>query len=320
MSITSISDAHKVDTGIKTVEATYKVYGKYSKWFLFIGLGLASYIYSLESQTTYSYLAFATFALNDHSLIATIQVAQAIIRTFIESCKVPSLWFCLVATFKPVIARFADVTSRGFADIVVLICYVIGYIVIASAKRVEAVAGGIVRLYWPSAPHANHYRRHYSLEVAWPCFWINFPPVRRQCIRWRARLNFDGMFAILVPAALSPLIVTLLCAERKAKKLDLTHATPKTGVFELVRRMDIFGLMLLGAAAALILLPLTLARSAENGWNNPSMIAMIVVGFVLVPIFVMWERYVQYPVVPSKYLKNRSVVLAAFIGFFDFVL
>ena len=30
----------KVDTGIKTVEATHKVYGKYSKWFLFVGYAI----------------------------------------------------------------------------------------------------------------------------------------------------------------------------------------------------------------------------------------------------------------------------------------
>ncbi|KAL0060243.1 hypothetical protein AAF712_012998, partial [Marasmius tenuissimus] len=99
----------KVDTGIRTVEATHKVYGKYSKWFLFIGLGLASYIYSLDSQTTYNYLSFAASDLDKHSLIATVQVAQAVI----------------VATFKPVIARFADLTSRGFAYVAVLIFYVV---------------------------------------------------------------------------------------------------------------------------------------------------------------------------------------------------
>lgn len=88
-------DAH---LGVKTVEAAEKVYGRYSKWFLFAGyvdvseliinhylhtdfrrLGLASYIYSLDGSTTYTYLAYATSAFGDHSLISSIQVAQSVI-------------------------------------------------------------------------------------------------------------------------------------------------------------------------------------------------------------------------------------------------
>ncbi len=44
-------------------------------------IGLASYIYSLDGQTTYNYLPFAASAYDKHSLISTIQVAQSIIST-----------------------------------------------------------------------------------------------------------------------------------------------------------------------------------------------------------------------------------------------
>lgn len=46
---------------------------------LIFRLGLAAYIYSLDSQTTYAYLTFAASDLNDHSLISSIQTAQSII-------------------------------------------------------------------------------------------------------------------------------------------------------------------------------------------------------------------------------------------------
>ncbi|KAJ8081510.1 hypothetical protein PM082_007355 [Marasmius tenuissimus] len=307
----------KVDTGIRTVEATHKVYGKYSKWFLFIGLGLASYIYSLDSQTTYNYLSFAASDLDKHSLIATVQVAQAVI----------------VATFKPVIARFADLTSRGFAYVAVLIFYVVGYIIIASAQRIEAIAGGIV-VYAIGYTGLQLLTQIIIADITtlkWRGFvsgLVSLP----FCVNAYIGANVAaavldnsgwrwgyGMFAILVPASLSPLIITLLWAERKAKRLDLAPPVPKTNLFDLARRMDLFGLMLLGAAIALVLLPLTLARGAENGWKNPSMIAMIVVGFVIVPMFVMWEKYTAYPIIPTRYLKNRSVVIAALIGLFDFI-
>ena len=42
-------------------------------------LGLASYVYSLDGSTTYTYLSFAASSFGEHSLIASIQVAQSVI-------------------------------------------------------------------------------------------------------------------------------------------------------------------------------------------------------------------------------------------------
>ncbi|KAL0953095.1 hypothetical protein HGRIS_004366 [Hohenbuehelia grisea] len=117
-----------VSTGVRKAEAVHKVFGAYSKWVLFISLGLAAYIYSLDGTTTYTYLSFASSSFGKHSLISSIQVAQSII----------------VAVGKPVIARISDVSSRGTAYVAVLVFYVIGYIVIASAQSVGAIAAGIV--------------------------------------------------------------------------------------------------------------------------------------------------------------------------------
>jgi MFS family permease len=82
-----------------------------------------------------------------------------------------------------------------------------------------------------------------------------------------------GMFAILVPAALLPLIITLLWAQRKAKKQGLIVKTERQGsilqkVVEDSVKLDILGLAILGTSVALILLPLTLAETADNGWKN----------------------------------------------------
>ncbi len=42
-------------------------------------IGLASYVYSLDNQTTSNYLAFATSYFGAHSLISSIQVVQSIL-------------------------------------------------------------------------------------------------------------------------------------------------------------------------------------------------------------------------------------------------
>lgn len=62
---------------MKRVEAAGNVFGRYSR--LFISLSLASYIYSLDSSTTSSYLSFAASSFGEHSLISSVQVAQSVI-------------------------------------------------------------------------------------------------------------------------------------------------------------------------------------------------------------------------------------------------
>lgn len=50
------------------------------------------------------------------------------------------------------------------------------------------------------------------------------------------------------------------------------------------------------------------------------MIAMIVVGFVIAPFFVLWDaKFAKHPVIPVRFYRNRSVWIASAIGFFDFV-
>ncbi|KAF9049078.1 ferrichrome-type siderophore transporter [Panaeolus papilionaceus] len=320
-SIGSESTAHM---GVRTVEAVHKVLGKYTRWALFISLGLAAYIYSLDGTTTYTYLQIAASYMDHHSLIGTISVAQAII----------------VAVGKPVVAKIADVRSRGFAYVLVLFFYVIGYIIIASAKNIETIAGGII-LYAVGYTGLQlltqiviadittlQWRSLMSALMTLP-FVINVfvgsnistSMIKKGPDGWRWGY---GMFAILVPAALAPLIVTLLWAQRKAKRLNLIpQRDASEPIFVRMKdeatKLNIFGLLLLGTSVALILLPMTLAENAEGGWDNPSMIAMIVIGFVIFPAFVFWESRAKFPVVPVHFFKNRSFLIAASVGFFDFI-
>ena len=89
------------------------------------------------------------------------------------------------------------------------------------------------------------------------------------------------MFAILVPAALCPLIVTLFWGERKAARLGLVSPPPvgddiaprgkrrwARRVWLFAEQLDLVGLVLLGAAVAFILLPMTLAQRAKRGWSS----------------------------------------------------
>lgn len=325
-------DAH---AGVKKVEAAQRVYGRYSRWCLFVGIGLASFIYSLDASTTYAYLTFATSFFGKHSLISSITVAQSLI----------------IAVGKPVIAKVADVSSRGTAYVGVLIFYVLGYIVIASAPNVTIIAGGIV-LYAVGYTGLQLLTQIIIADIttlAWRGLVVslvsapflinayigpNISAAVLDSIGWRWGYI---MFSILVPISLAPLIITLLWAERKAKILalldspkprsrsissqrSLRHGSMIARLLRSAEQLDLIGLTLLGFAVALTLLPLTISKNVNGGWKNGSIIAMFVVGIVLLVMFAVWDlRYASRPVIAPRFVRNRSVVCAALIGFFDFM-
>lgn len=140
-----------------------------------------------------------------------------------------------------------------------------------------------------------------------------------------------GMFVILVPVCLAPIVATMFWAQSKAKKIIKqqqaalqTPAQPRLSivqqVIKAINEMDIIGLILVATSLALILLPLSLAQTSKGGWSNPSMIAMIVIGCVLFPVFIVYDtKFAKYPIMPWKFLKNASILASCIIGFTDFV-
>ncbi|CDS08827.1 hypothetical protein LRAMOSA10188 [Lichtheimia ramosa] len=330
----SSADIHdkELSDGVARVEAAQKVWGKRGYIFLLCGLFLASYIYSLDGVTTYQYLATATSALNEHSMSGTVSTAGAII----------------IAVGKPFMAKLADYIGRGETYILVVILYCVGYILYASAQHIDQFAGAQI-IYSFGYTGLQMLTQVVIADVTtlrYRAFWIGVMTMPFVINTWIAgeitngvlsgggwRWGY-GMFAIMVPACLAPVIGSLLWGQWKARKLNLLQEkyNPDKNFFKhpiraskvAFRDMDIPGLILIGAALALILLPLTLAPSASQGWNTPSMIVMIVIGCVLLPVWAVWEvvfaeRWGFQPIAPMRFFKNFNISAACFIGFFDFV-
>ena len=56
------------------------------------------------------------------------------------------------------------------------------------------------------------------------------------------------------------------------------------------------------------------------GGEPASMIAMLVIGVLLMPFVALWEVHVaKRPFLARRLLKNRTVMLCAWMSFFDFV-
>lgn len=79
--------------------------------------------------------------------------------------------------------------------------------------------------------------------------------------------------------------------------------------------IDAFGLILLGFAFALLLAPPTLTTTAANGWKNPSMIAMEVVGGVLFIVFCIWEFFFARNPIQPRRIWNKTFTMCIIIDF-----
>ncbi|KZT62502.1 MFS general substrate transporter [Calocera cornea HHB12733] len=121
-----------------------------------------------------------------------------------------------------------------------------------------------------------------SFDWRW-CFWINL--------------------IIAVPAV--AILVTF------AKKLPHT-VKPDMSWLDI----DFGGMLLLGVSVVSVCLAFNWGGTAY-AWNSKIVIALLVVGFTLVPLFVAWEIKVpRYPLIPMTMFRFRNVTTSAANNFF----
>ncbi|KAK0617469.1 hypothetical protein B0T14DRAFT_590171 [Immersiella caudata] len=339
--------APKTDAGHGRVEAFNKVLyqsgrsGKVLLWLLGVSIGLTMFAYALDQGITSSiFTTMASSTFGQHSSLAAVSTASQIIR----------------AISKPFIGKLADITSRPTTYVVILVFYVVGFAVAASASTFAAytvgicftavgksgldllsdiIVGDLTPLQW---------RGFFGAALSIP--FVATVPVNGFIAQafvdnWRWGL---GMFAILVPVLLLPAIFTLYTMQRRGERLGMVTmaaskrvrtgadeaktpaaAAPKATAarwFQMLRQglidIDIIGLIILGFAFSLILLPFTLASRSPGGWANGGIIAMLVLGFVLLIAFVLFEVYLaKKPLMTGRILKNRTFLAAVTIYTFN---
>ncbi|CAO1615295.1 unnamed protein product [Parajaminaea phylloscopi] len=324
------------NAGVSQVEAFNKVLwqsgrkGKILLWALVVSIMLTMFVYALDGAVTSKFFSImAASYFGKHADIATVSVASSIIS----------------AVSKPFIGKMADITSRPTTYVIVLVFYVIGFIIAASASTFPAyvagiclstigksgldiladiVVGDLTSLEW---------RGFVSALLSTPS--IILTPISgfiasglEDTWRW----GF-GIFTIMAPACLIPAIVILYTIQHRGKKLGaVTMASNRTErkggelpgdrsylqiFWQGIIDIDLFGLILLGFAFALILLPFNLRSSAKGGWKNPSIIAMLVVGVVLLIAYALYESFVApKPMMTRRIVYNRAFLCAVFVDIF----
>ncbi|GAM86438.1 hypothetical protein ANO11243_044520 [Dothideomycetidae sp. 11243] len=312
--------------GVRRLEAIAATWSRSSLIMAYLGLYLMAYVTSLEGQVTVNLAVFATSAFRAHSLIATVLVVQAVVLSVV----------------KPPMAKIADVFGRFEAFSLCISLCTVGYIMEAGSSNVQTYAASAVfysagitglqilqqifvadtsdllnRALVSTIPNLP-----YLLNV-----WIGAPIASRILKGPGWRWGY-GIWAIVLPVAYVPLAVSLYINQRKADRRGSLPSRPsmaipnKQAAKNVWYELDFFGLLLLSAAISMILIPLTLAKNARDGWQNRSIIAMLLVGTICLIAFPLWERnprLAPHAFFPPHLFKNRTVLAGVAIAFFYFM-
>lgn len=289
-------------------------------------LSLLMFAFSLEGITSqFNMIAASSFGM--HSEIGAINTASEIIN----------------GISKPFMGKIADLTSRPVAYIITLVFYGVGYAVAASCTNMASYVVGVALT---SVGKAGLHLLCLIIigdltTLQWRGLWDSLavsPDLITVFIngfisngfipdKWRWGL---GMFAIMMPALLAPTVLILFGVQHRGRAMEKSATGGAAGktktslsssihkVWQGLIAIDLPGLILMGFAFSLILLPLSLAENAKGGWNNPSMIAMEVVGWVILGIFIVFEIFLApNPIMAKHIIKNKVFLLALGANLFD---
>lgn len=123
--------------------------------------------------------------------------------------------------------------------------------------------------------------------------------------------HFFFFLSLLTPSYLVctlPLLFSLFRAHRRAKNSGSLqsykspyqlHGGTKlaTAIFW---QLDTVGIILIIGIFAMILVPFTIAGGVQLQWKTAKVIAPLVIGVLLIPVWIVWESKCEHPMVPFK--------------------
>lgn len=318
-----VADAKLLDDkspGVKRVEAIVSCFTRFDLVVLFLGIFLIAYAYGLDGQTRSVYQTYATNSYSTHSLLSTLNVVKAVIA----------------AAAQPPMSKVADIFGRLELITFSVLFYVLGTIIEAASDNVQTYAGGqvlyqigltgiqlLVEVLIADVTSLRN-RVFFSYIPASPFIintWISgnvtSAVIANSTWQWGV-----GMWTIIVPATSIPIILSLYLGQRRARRagklsriLPTTPSSRLQTLAALFHTLDAPGTLLLALLLSLILIPLTIAGGTSSRWAHADVIAMLAVGFALIPAFVVWElKYAKHPIVPFHLLKDRSILAGLWVA------
>ncbi|KAF5723791.1 siderophore iron transporter 1 [Fusarium mundagurra] len=299
--------------GVQRIKAMSEVITLTDRIFIFFGVFLIAYAYGLDGTVRYAYQPSALNSFQEHSLQSSVNTLRAVIA----------------AAAQPTAGKIADVFGRVELICISVFFYTIGTVIEAAAQNLDTYSAGaviyqigytmillLVEVIIGDITSVRS-RLFFSYIPALPFIintWVSGDVTEAVlgATTWRWGI---GMWCIIYPVCSLPLIISLLVVGHRAKKaghlVGYRSSFQQLGfnklTLELFWLLDVIGVILLIAVFALLLVPLTIAGGFESKWSDPQVVAPLVIGFVCIPVFVVWELRAPHPLVPFHHMKDRSV-------------
>ncbi|KAE9970187.1 hypothetical protein EG328_006443 [Venturia inaequalis] len=305
--------------GVSQAEAITLTWTKTSLGCAYILMFLLYFVNAMQGSITGNLSAFVTSGFESHSLIPVIYVVSSVMgaATYMPVAKILNLWdrssgFLVMAAF----ATLGLILSATCTDVATYaasqVFYTIGFagmifcIDVITADTSTLRDRGLAYAFTSSPFIISAFAGSKASEGFYDTNW-----------RWAY-----GAFAIILPIVALPLFILLRWNLHLAKKRGLWTKKEPSGrtfiqsVWHYIIMFDLLGVFLLAGGLVLFLLPFTIAGSAEDGWKEGYIIAMLVVGFVMLIGFGIAERFVApVPFLPWEILASRTVLGACMIDF-----
>ncbi|OHE90783.1 major facilitator superfamily transporter [Colletotrichum orchidophilum] len=314
-----------LQAGVAKVEAMTAVWTKRDLIIAYTLIWLFYVVTSIQEVSMRVLSPFVTSSFAMHSLTATTSVMSTLIAGLI---KLP-------------LAKILDTWGRPQGLSIMLVCWILGFIMMAACKGVETYAAA--QVFYSVGSQGISYcitifiadtstlkSRALMLSFAttpyifttWAAGPITDSILSKGGIGWRWGL---GLWSIVAPVVIGPLILLFLWNQHKAKKMGIIDGRGSiknisgAKILKFLIDVDALGILILAAGMALFLLPFNIYSYQSDGWRSPMIIAFIVVGFVLIIGFVVYEKYFA-PVtfIPFALLMDRTVFFGGLMFVFVF--
>ncbi|XXH03770.1 hypothetical protein Hte_010176 [Hypoxylon texense] len=302
--------------GVKAIEAVTLSWSKGSLALVYVCMWSIYFVNAFQSSTTSNLTAYVVSGFDQHSLIPVISIVS---NAMCAACTMP-------------VAKILNLFDRSKGFLAMSALATLGLILMATCSNIAVYCAAQVfynvgftsLIYTIDVMTADTSTlSHRGLAFAFtssPYIITAFagPKAAEKFYDYNWRWAF-GCWAIILPLVALPLFTTLQWNLRKAKKGGKLEQVPSgrtfmQSVWFYVIEFDLLGVVLLAGGLVLFLLPFSLADSMGDSWRTPSIIIMLVIGFVMIVAFGLVERFVApKPFLPYGLLVSRTVIGACLL-------
>lgn len=339
--------------GVRKSEILVKQYdSKTLKGIYFFAIFIAMFVQTMEGSATDVFIGYATNSYKQHSLMTTVGIIKRVIAaaSLPAYARLSDIFgrlelFCISLVFRIVglviMSQAHDIQRYSGG----MVLYSIGSsggrflwqinLSDASSLKYRLLAIAILNLpaiinTWASGEIVDSLLERYDWQFGVALWAFTFPLV---CI------PYLGCSLHMRLKARKTEEWKAICAEEKASTVtlneklaryqqDLDNGSNKLWVYtkmgfatifywtkEAALKVDFIGCIIIILMLGLIMVPLTLAGGVKTKWHQASTIVPLVIGFCLIPCFVIWEmKLASNPLIPFPLLRDRGIWAALAMG------